>query len=78
MTISNCPFSFFFAPQDLNFGQYGFPISVFDMKTATFLNGSTIPNGFYRFLFRAFRVTGDRALNQDYDYALSDSFGVQV
>lgn len=56
----------------------GFPVNVISMKTATFHNGSTIPNGSYRFLFRALRVTGNPKVDADYDFALSDSFGVEV
>lgn len=70
--MSNWPF----APQDL--GPKGLPINVINMKTATFRNGSTIPNGSYRFFLRALRVTGDPKLEEDYDFALTDSFGVEV
>ncbi|KAJ3521240.1 hypothetical protein NMY22_g12392 [Coprinellus aureogranulatus] len=37
------------------------------LKTPTFANGTTIPNGSYRLLFRALRVTGDREKQEDYE-----------
>ena len=66
--------------QDLNLGLDGFPINVINMKTATFRNGSTIPNGSYRLLFRALRVTGNPKEDnlKDYDFAFTESFGVRV
>jgi hypothetical protein len=56
----------------------GFPIDFINMKTATFPNGSTIPNGSYRLLFCALRITGNPEEDKDYDFALTDSFEVQV
>jgi hypothetical protein len=32
-----------------------------------FANGTTIPNGLYKVLFRALKVTGDPALQSDYE-----------
>ena len=71
---------FFLAPQDLNLGVDGFPVNVINMKTPTFLNGSTIPNGSYRLLFRALKVTGNPKLDElkDFEPAFTDIFGVQV
>jgi hypothetical protein len=46
--------------------------------TPTFANGTTIPNGDYRILVRALRVTGDPAIEGDYESWLSEIFGVQV
>lgn len=75
--MSNCPFCFFFfVPQDLS--PDGLDINKINMETAVFDDGSTIPNGSYRFLIRALRVTGNPNLDEDYDYALTDSFGVQI
>ena len=55
----------------------GSAYSFIPIKT-TFLNGSTIPNGSYRLVFRALRVTGNPNLEEDYDSAFSDVFGIQV
>lgn len=76
--MSNC--QFVLLCQDLNLGLDGFPINVINMKTATFRNGSTIPNGSYRLLFRALRVTGNPKEDnlKDYDFAFTESFGVRV
>ncbi|KAG7086750.1 hypothetical protein E1B28_002682 [Marasmius oreades] len=52
---------------------YQFPIN-----TPTFANGATIPNGSYRLLLRALRVTGDRENESDYESWLSPIVGVFV
>ena len=44
----------------------------------TFANGSTIPNGDYRVLIRALRVTGNPANEEDYETWLSPIFGIRV
>lgn len=44
----------------------------------TFANGTSIPNGDYRILVRALRVTGNPANEDDYESWLSPIFGVQV
>jgi hypothetical protein len=46
--------------------------------SATFANGTRIPNGHYRVLVRALRVTGRPADERDYESWLSPIFGVQV
>ena len=43
-----------------------------------FANGTTIPNGDYRILVRALRITGDPLNEGDYDSWLSEAFGVRV
>jgi len=44
----------------------------------TFANGTNIPNGDYRILMRALRVTGNPANEDDYESWLSPIFGVRV
>ena len=63
------------APQDLSLE--GEPSVIVNMASMTFPNGSTIPNGAYRFLLRALRVTGNPELDEDYDSVVTDSFGFQ-
>ena len=46
--------------------------------TPTFANGTTIPNGSYRILLRALKVTGDVKKEEDYESWLSPVIGVQV
>lgn len=41
---------------------------------ATFANGSAIPDGVYRVLVRALRVTGDRAREEDFERWVSPVF----
>ncbi|KAG7098360.1 hypothetical protein E1B28_000318 [Marasmius oreades] len=48
------------------------------VNTPTFANGTTIPNGNYRFLLRALRVTGDPENESDYESWLSPVLGVFV
>ncbi|KAJ7026846.1 subtilisin-like protease [Mycena alexandri] len=57
--------------QDLNF------VSGLNM-TNTFANGTVIPNGSYKVLIRALRVTGDPDKEADYDAWLSQTMGVFV
>ncbi|KAF9010760.1 pyrolysin [Cyathus striatus] len=47
------------------------------LEAPTFANGTTIPNGAYRFLLRALKVTGDRTKQEDYETWLSPIVGVQ-
>lgn len=42
----------------------------------TFANGTVIPNGSYKVLLRALRVTGDPTNEADYESWLSPVFGV--
>ncbi|KAH9929600.1 subtilisin-like protease [Epithele typhae] len=60
---------------DLNdgtgFNELSFP-------TPTFANGTTIPNGSYRFLLRVLKVTGDITREEDYESWLSPVIGIQA
>ncbi|KAF9264125.1 subtilisin-like protease [Marasmius fiardii PR-910] len=49
-----------------------------DFNAPTFANGTTVPNGSYRLLLRALRVTGDRETESDYESWLSPIVGVFV
>jgi len=49
-----------------------------DFEEPTFANGTTIPNGQYRVLLRALRVTGDPTNEADYDSWLSPIVGIKV
>ncbi|KIO30673.1 hypothetical protein M407DRAFT_20206 [Tulasnella calospora MUT 4182] len=44
---------------------------VIPLDTPTFFNGTTIPNGRYKILLRALKITGDAEENSDYDTWLS-------
>lgn len=45
----------------------------------TFANGTVIPNGEYKVLFRALKVTGDPTNEDDFESWLSpDVIGIQV
>ncbi|RDB16703.1 Minor extracellular protease vpr [Hypsizygus marmoreus] len=46
------------------------------LQEPTFANGTQIPNGSYRFLIRALRVTGDAKKEEDYESWLSPIIGV--
>jgi hypothetical protein len=46
--------------------------------TPTFANGTAIPNGMYRFLVRALRVTGDAENESNYESWLSPIVGFQL
>ncbi|KAF8894316.1 pyrolysin [Gymnopilus junonius] len=48
------------------------------VTTPTFANGTTIPNGSYRVLVRALKVTGNPTNEADYESWLSPIVGVQV
>ncbi|PPR04383.1 hypothetical protein CVT26_004221 [Gymnopilus dilepis] len=48
------------------------------LTTPTFANGTTIPNGSYRILVRALKVTGNPTNEADYESWLSPIIGVQV
>ncbi|KAF9526570.1 pyrolysin [Crepidotus variabilis] len=50
--------------------------NVYDIDVPAFANGTTIPNGQYRSLLRALRITGDPTKEEDYDSWLSPIFGV--
>jgi hypothetical protein len=46
-----------------------------DLKTPVFANGTGIPNGYYRYLLRALRVTGNPQRQEDYESWLSPILG---
>lgn len=48
------------------------------LETPTFANGTTIPNGSYRALVRALKVTGDPTKEEDYESWLSPVVGIQA
>lgn len=54
----------------------GSDYNTFSLSTAQFNNGTTIPNGTYRFLMRALHITGDPTNENDYEAWLSMPFTV--
>ncbi|KAL0072255.1 hypothetical protein AAF712_000015 [Marasmius tenuissimus] len=56
----------------------GNPVTEIPLDTPTFANGTTIPNGTYRILLRALRVTGDPGKGSDYESWLSPVVGVFI
>ncbi|KAG8986919.1 hypothetical protein FRB90_003695, partial [Tulasnella sp. 427] len=48
----------------------------FTLASPSFSNGTAIPNGRYKFLLRALKITGNPKLEADYDAWLSPVFGV--
>ncbi|KXN90796.1 Minor extracellular protease vpr [Leucoagaricus sp. SymC.cos] len=52
--------------------------NTFALETPTFANGTVIPNGSYRLLLRALRVTGDTTKEEDYEVYLSPIIGVNA
>ncbi|KAG6817490.1 hypothetical protein H0H87_008115 [Tephrocybe sp. NHM501043] len=52
--------------------------NVFSLEEPTFADGTTIPNGSYRFLLRALKVTGDPTKEEDYESWLSPIVGIFV
>lgn len=50
----------------------------FPLTTPTFANGTTIPNGSYRLLLRALRVTGDPTKEGDSEVYLSPIIGINA
>ena len=53
-------------------------VSLLNLEQLRFANGTVIPNGAYRFLFRALRVlTGDLTKEEDYESWLSPVIGIQ-
>jgi len=47
-------------------------VDLFSLTNATFTNGTTIPNGTYKFLLRALHITGDPNNESDYEAWLSE------
>lgn len=66
---------FDFIPRDSDDPTTGF--SQLPFSTAQFANGSTIPNGSYKILLRALKVSGNPANEDDYEVFLSPTIGVQ-
>lgn len=58
--------------------QDGSGFNLFDINPPTFANGTTIPNGSYKILLRALKVTGDPTNEADFESWLSPVIGVQV
>lgn len=52
--------------------------NTFTLETPTFANGTVIPNGAYRLLLRALKVTGDVTKEEDYEVYLSPIIGVNA
>ncbi|WWC94044.1 hypothetical protein V866_000882 [Kwoniella sp. B9012] len=50
--------------------------STFALEQAKFANGTSIPNGTYKFLMRALHITGDRTKESDYEAWLSAPFTI--
>ncbi|OBZ70623.1 Minor extracellular protease vpr [Grifola frondosa] len=48
------------------------------LSSAAFANGTAIPNGYYRFLVRALKVTGDPTNEADFESWLSPIVGIEV
>ncbi|KAG7446685.1 pyrolysin [Guyanagaster necrorhizus] len=48
------------------------------MKSPVFANGTAIPNGSYKFLLRALKVTGDPKEEEDFESWLSPTIGIVV
>ncbi|WVQ82219.1 hypothetical protein IAT38_004347 [Cryptococcus sp. DSM 104549] len=59
-----------------NVDSEGGDYATFELSTATFANGTTIPNGSYKFLMRALHITGDITKESDYEAWLSETFTV--
>ncbi|KAF4621066.1 hypothetical protein D9613_000162 [Agrocybe pediades] len=51
--------------------------NLLNLETPVFANGTTIPDGSYRVLIRALRVTGDASRQEDYESWLSPIVGIQ-
>lgn len=52
--------------------------NTFSLEAPVFANGTTIPNGLYRVIVRALRVTGNPQREEDYDVYLSPIVGVNA
>ncbi|EKM75550.1 hypothetical protein AGABI1DRAFT_79685 [Agaricus bisporus var. burnettii JB137-S8] len=52
--------------------------NAFSITTPTFANGTIIPNGSYRLLLRALRVTGDATKEEDTEAFLSEIIGINA
>ena len=56
----------------------GTGFNAFEFDSPTFANGTTIPNGMYKLLLRALKVTGDPTNEADFESWLSPVIGVDV
>lgn len=54
------------------------PYYIFALEDPRFANGTVIPNGQYRILLSALKVTGDPSKGEDYERWLSGIVGVEV
>lgn len=54
------------------------PYNSLALETATFADGTAIPNGTYRLLLRALKVTGDPVNEADYETWLSPIVGIDI
>lgn len=54
------------------------PYNLLALDEPIFANGTVIPNGRYRILLRALRVTGDSNKEEDWESWLSEIVGVDV
>ncbi|KAK7035491.1 hypothetical protein VNI00_011784 [Paramarasmius palmivorus] len=54
----------------------GNAVSIYPFNSPTFANGTRIPNGSYRLLVRALKVTGDPTKAEDYESWLSPIVGI--
>ncbi|WVO16331.1 hypothetical protein L204_104006 [Cryptococcus depauperatus] len=57
-----------------NIDSQGEDYSTYEMTRAVYANGTSIPNGTYRFLLRALHITGDRTKESDYESWVSKPF----
>ncbi len=58
--------------------QDGTGFNELSIPTPQFANGTTIPNGSYRILLRALKVTGDPTKEEDFESWLSPVLGFEV
>ena len=66
-----------FQPRDTdNADGAGLVTNSFALSAPTYSNGTTIPNGTYRFLLRTLKITGDYTKESDYEAWLSKPFVV--
>ncbi|PBK95398.1 pyrolysin [Armillaria gallica] len=64
----------FFSRNDEDPDNFGY--NTIAMKSPVFANGTTIPNGSYKFLLRALKVTGDPKQEEDFESWLSPIIGI--
>ncbi|PBK73462.1 pyrolysin [Armillaria solidipes] len=64
----------FFSRNDEDPDNFGY--NTIAMKSPVFANGTSIPNGSYKFLLRALKVTGDPKQEEDFESWLSPIIGI--